>query len=68
MKYSLLYDYVFLEHDHIPLIVSRLPVTGRLMWSARARSAPPSSDINQQLATLAMLLLDAARQAGLFAS
>ena len=41
--------------------------SGRLMWSARA-SAPPSSDINQQLATLATLLLDAARQAGLFAA
>jgi hypothetical protein len=41
--------------------------SGRLMWSARA-SAPPSSDLNQQLATLATLLLDAARQAGLFAA
>ena len=39
--------------------------SGRLMWSARA-SAPPSADINQQLATLATLLLDAARQAGMF--
>lgn len=41
--------------------------SGRLMWSARA-SAPPSADLNQQLATLATLLLDAARQAGLFAA
>jgi hypothetical protein len=37
------------------------------MWSARA-SAPPSSDVAQQLSTLATLLLDAARQAGLFAA
>ena len=42
-------------------------VSGRLMWSARA-SAAPSSDLGQQLATLATLLLDAARQAGLFAA
>jgi hypothetical protein len=41
--------------------------SGRLMWSARA-SAPPSSDVAQQLSTLATLLLDAARQAGLFAA
>ena len=41
--------------------------SGRLMWSARA-SAPPSSDVDQQLSTLATLLLDAARQAGLFAA
>jgi hypothetical protein len=41
--------------------------SGRLMWSARA-SAPPSSDIGQQLSTLATLLLDAARAAGLFAA
>jgi hypothetical protein len=41
--------------------------SGRLMWSARA-SAVPSSDISQQLATLATLLLDAARQAGMFAA
>jgi hypothetical protein len=40
--------------------------SGRLMWSARA-SAPPSSDVGQQLSTLASLLLDAARQSGLFA-
>lgn len=41
--------------------------SGRMMWSARA-SAPPSSDVAQQLSTLATLLLDAARQAGLFAA
>jgi hypothetical protein len=41
--------------------------SGKLMWSARA-SAPPSTDIAQQLSTLATLLLDAARQAGLFAA
>lgn len=41
--------------------------SGRLMWSGRA-SAAPSSDVGQQLATLARLLLDAARQAGLFAA
>jgi hypothetical protein len=41
--------------------------SGRLMWSARA-SAPPSSDVAQQLSTLATVLLDAARQAGLFAA
>ncbi len=40
--------------------------SGRLMWSGRA-SAAPSSDVGQQLATLAKLLMDAARQAGLFA-
>lgn len=40
--------------------------SGRLMWSGRA-SAAPSSDVGQQLATLAKLLIDAARQAGLFA-
>lgn len=40
--------------------------SGRLMWSGRA-SAAPSSDVGQQLATLAQLLMDAARQAGLFA-
>ncbi len=39
--------------------------SGGLMWSARA-SAPPSSDVAQQLAELATLLLDAARQAGFF--
>lgn len=39
--------------------------SGRLMWSARA-GAPPSSDVAQQLSALATLLLDAARQAGLF--
>lgn len=41
--------------------------SGRLMWSARA-SAPPSSDVGQQLSTLATLLLEAARQAGFFAA
>jgi len=41
--------------------------SGRLMWSAQA-SAPPSSDVGQQLSTLATLLLDAARQTGLFAA
>ena len=40
--------------------------SGKLMWSARA-SAAPSSDVNQQLATLSAQLLDGARQAGLFA-
>jgi hypothetical protein len=41
--------------------------SGQLMWSARA-SASPSSDVAQQLSELAVLLLDAARQAGLFAA
>jgi hypothetical protein len=41
--------------------------SGKLMWSARA-SAAPSADIAQQLGTLANQLLDAARQAGLFAA
>jgi hypothetical protein len=36
------------------------------MWSARA-SASPSSDVNQQLATMAAQLMDGARQSGLFA-
>lgn len=40
--------------------------SGHLMWSGRA-SAAPSSDVGQQLATLAKLLIDAARQSGLFA-
>jgi len=40
--------------------------SGSLMWSGRA-SAAPSSDVGQQLATLARLLVDAARQAGMFA-
>jgi hypothetical protein len=35
------------------------------MWSARA-GAPPSQDVARQLAELATLLLDAARQAGFF--
>jgi hypothetical protein len=39
--------------------------SGKLMWSARATAAP-SSDVGQQLSTLATLLLDSARQAGLF--
>lgn len=40
-------------------------VSGQLMWSGRA-SAAPSSDVGAQLDTLAVLLLDAARQAGFF--
>jgi hypothetical protein len=40
--------------------------SGKLMWSARA-SAPPSSDVAGQLDTLATLLLEAAREKGLFA-
>ena len=40
--------------------------SGRLMWSGRA-SAAPSRDAGAQMATLAMLLLDAARQSGFFA-
>jgi hypothetical protein len=39
--------------------------SGKLMWSARA-GAPPSQDVARQLAELATLLLDAARQAGFF--
>jgi hypothetical protein len=39
--------------------------SGRLMWTARA-SAPPSSDINNQLAELSRSVLDAAAGAGLF--
>jgi hypothetical protein len=39
--------------------------SGQLIWSASA-SAPPSSDLNQQMASLAATLLDAAGQAGLF--
>ncbi len=39
--------------------------SGQLVWSASA-TAPPSSDLNQQMASLAATLLDAARQAGLF--
>jgi hypothetical protein len=39
--------------------------SGRLMWSAKA-NAPPSSDVNQQLASLAKTLLESARSAGLF--
>jgi hypothetical protein len=40
--------------------------SGRLMWSGRA-SAAPSSDVGAQLAALAKLLVDAARQSGQFA-
>lgn len=40
--------------------------SGRLMWSGRA-SAAPSSDVNQQLATMAAQLMEGARQSGLFA-
>jgi hypothetical protein len=39
--------------------------SGRLMWSARA-SAPPSGDVNAQLADLSKAVLDAAGKAGLF--
>ncbi len=39
--------------------------TGRLMWTAKA-TTPPSSDVNQQIATLARYVMDAARKAGLF--
>ena len=39
--------------------------SGRLMWTARA-SAPPSSDVNGQLAELSRSVLDAAGSAGLF--
>lgn len=39
--------------------------SGRLMWTARA-SAPPSSDVNQQLGELSKSVLDAAGSAGLF--
>ena len=39
--------------------------SGRLMWTARA-SAPPSSDVNAQLAELSKAVLDAAGKAGLF--
>jgi hypothetical protein len=35
------------------------------MWSAKA-NAPPSSDVNQQMAALAKTLLESARSAGLF--
>jgi hypothetical protein len=41
--------------------------SGKLMWSARA-SAPPSSDVAAQLDALATLLLEAARDKGLFAA
>jgi hypothetical protein len=39
--------------------------SGRLMWTARA-NAPPSSDINAQLAELSKSVVDAAAGAGLF--
>ena len=39
--------------------------SGRLMWSARA-SAPPSGDVNAQLAELSKAVVDAAGKAGLF--
>jgi hypothetical protein len=39
--------------------------TGRLMWTAKATTSP-SSDVNQQVATLARYVLEAARKAGLF--
>ena len=39
--------------------------SGRLMWSARA-SAPPSGDVNAQLADLSKAVVDAAAKAGLF--
>lgn len=39
--------------------------SGRLLWTARA-SAPPSSDVNAQLAELSKTVLDAASKAGLF--
>jgi hypothetical protein len=39
--------------------------SGRLMWTARA-SAPPSGDVNAQLADLSKTVLDAAGKAGLF--
>ena len=39
--------------------------SGRLMWTARA-AAPPSSDVNGQLAELSRSVLDAAGSAGLF--
>ncbi len=39
--------------------------SGRMMWSASA-TAPPSSNLNEQMNALATVLLDAARQAGLF--
>lgn len=39
--------------------------SGRLMWTARA-SAPPSSDLNAQLADLSKSVMDAASNAGLF--
>jgi hypothetical protein len=39
--------------------------SGQMMWSASA-TAPPSSNLNEQMDALATVLLDAARQAGFF--
>lgn len=39
--------------------------TGRLMWTARA-SAPPSSDVNAQMAELSKVVVGEAQKAGLF--
>jgi hypothetical protein len=39
--------------------------SGKLMWTARA-STEPSTDVNQQMATLAKRVLQAAQKAGLF--
>jgi hypothetical protein len=41
-------------------------ISGRLMWSGNA-SASPSSDVNQQLGSMAAQLLDGAVQSGMFA-
>ena len=39
--------------------------SGKLVWTARA-TAPPSSDVNAQLAELSKIVVDAAAKAGLF--
>jgi hypothetical protein len=39
--------------------------SGRLMWTARA-TAPPSSDVNAQMAELAKVVIGEAQKAGLF--
>ena len=39
--------------------------SGKLVWTARA-TAPPSSDLNAQLAELSKIVVDAAAKAGLF--
>jgi hypothetical protein len=39
--------------------------SARLMWTARA-SAPPSSDVNAQMASLSKVLVGEAQKAGLF--